>query len=79
MKPQPPKAEIKNMPKFDPDAEISSLSLTIPSWISSIERVKKVSSITGSTVGAREKLTNTLLDLRTSIDDMIECIKKEDR
>lgn len=79
MKPQPPKAEIKNMPKFDPDAEISSLSLTIPSWISSIERVKKVSGITGSTVGAREKLTNTLLDLRTSIDDMIECIKKEDR
>ena len=79
MKPQPPKAEIKNMPKFDPDAEISSLSLTIPSWISSIERVKKVSGITGSTVGAREKLTNTLLDLRTSIDDMIECLKKEDR
>lgn len=31
MKPNQPKAEIKNMPKFDPDAEISSLSLTIPS------------------------------------------------
>lgn len=79
MRPQPPKAEIKNMPKFDPDAEISSLSLTIPSWISSIERVKMVSGITGSTVSAREKLTNTLLDLRTSIDDMLECIKKEDK
>lgn len=79
MRPQPPKAEIKNMPKFDPDAEISSLSLTIPSWISSIERVKMVSGITGSTVSAREKLTHTLLDLRTSIDDMLECIKKEDK
>lgn len=79
MKPNPPKAEIKNMPKFDPDAEISSLSLTIPSWISSIERVKKVSGITGSTAGARVKLTNTLIDLRVSIDDMLECIKEEDK
>ena len=35
--------------------------------------------INGAISGAREKLTNTLLDLRTSIDDMIECIKKEDR
>ena len=79
MKPNPPKAEIKNMPKFDPDAEISSLLLTIPSWISSIERVKKVSGITGSTAGARVKLTNTLIDLRVSIDDMLECIKEEDK
>lgn len=78
MRPQPPKAEIKNMPKFDPDAELSSLTLTIPSWISSIERVKKVSGITGSTAGARTKLTKTLTDLRASIDDMLECIEKED-
>lgn len=79
MKSIPPQAEIKIMPKFDPDAEISSLSLTIPSWISSIERVKKVSGVTGSTVGARVKLANTLIKLRTSIDDMLECIKEEDK
>jgi len=30
---------IKEMPLYDPDAEINSLSLTIPSWISSIERL----------------------------------------
>lgn len=79
MRPQPPKAEIKNMPKFDPDAEISSLSLTIPSWISSINRVKKVSGITGSTIGAREKLTAILHELRNSIDDMLDYIRKEDK
>lgn len=79
MKPQAPIAEIKNMPKFDPDAEISSLSLTIPSWISSINRVKKVSGITGSTMGAREKLTVILHELRNSIDDMLDCIRKEDK
>ena len=32
---------IKNPPKYDPDAEISSLSLTIPSWVNLIERVQK--------------------------------------
>lgn len=79
MKPQAPKAEIKNMPKYDPDAEISSLSLTIPSWISSINRVKKVSGITGSTMGAREKLTAILHELRNSIDDMLDYIRKEDK
>jgi len=30
--------EIKQVPKFDPDAEISSLTLTMPSWVSSIYR-----------------------------------------
>ena len=34
---------IRNLPQFDPDAEIASLTLTIPSWNSSIERVLKVS------------------------------------
>ena len=38
--PQPPQIAIKNMPVFDPDAEIASLTLTIPSWISSIERTR---------------------------------------
>ena len=30
---------IRQLPKFDPDAQISSLALTIPSWTSSINRV----------------------------------------
>ncbi len=38
-----PEITVKDMPAFDPDAEISSLSLTIPSWISSIEIVALVS------------------------------------
>lgn len=31
---------IKNTPKYDPDAEISSLSLTVPSWVNFIEKVQ---------------------------------------
>ncbi len=78
MKPQPPKAAIKKMPAYDPDAEVSSLSLTVPSWISSIERVKKVSDMTASTDSAKQKLAKTLLELRATIDDMLQYIKKED-
>jgi hypothetical protein len=40
--PQKEKITVKDMPAYDPDAEISSLTLTIPSWISSIERTKLV-------------------------------------
>ena len=32
---------VKNTPIYDPDAEISSLSLTIPSWVNLIEKVQK--------------------------------------
>lgn len=34
------KPEIKNLPAYDPDADLKSLTLTIPSWISSINRTK---------------------------------------
>ena len=33
-------AGIRQMPKYDPDAEVNSLCMTIDSWISSIQRVK---------------------------------------
>ena len=36
-----PSVSVKNIPQYDPDAELSSMSLTIPSWISSINRVQK--------------------------------------
>ena len=44
------KASIRQMPAYDPDAEVNSLCMTISSWVSSIERVNRsvdYSSITG--------------------------------
>lgn len=49
---------IKEMPTFDPDAEISRLTLTIPSWASSLERVKKATDFQFTTKPARRKLEN---------------------
>ena len=34
-------SSVKDMPTFDPDAAINSLTLTIPSWLESIQRTKQ--------------------------------------
>ena len=34
-------ATIKDMPAFDPDAELVGLALTIPSWVSSLDRLQQ--------------------------------------
>lgn len=75
----PPKIipEIKKMPQYDPDADISSLTLTIPSWISSIERTKKVTDLTKNTIEGKKRLIRQLYNLRSAIDDMIIFLKGE--
>jgi len=67
---------IKEMPTFDPDAEISGLALTIPSWVSSLERVKKATDFQFTTKPARRKLENALLQLRRAIDEMVTDIRE---
>ncbi len=47
---------IKEIPSYDPDAEISALALTIPSWISSINRTHSVTDLSSTTGDARRKL-----------------------
>lgn len=64
---------IKNMPKYDPDAEISSLSLTIPSWINSIERIRKRITTQISSEAADE-LYDVLNRLNGAVNGMIESI-----
>lgn len=67
---------VKEMPAFDPDAEISGLTLTIPSWISSINRARSSSDFGGTTASARLKLENELLKLREIIDLMLADMKE---
>lgn len=66
---------IKEMPKYDPDAEISSLALTIPSWVSSIKRVKMVADFSCVSLEAENKLLNELNMLGSVVEEMIRIIK----
>ena len=64
------------MPKYDPDAEISSLALTIPSWISSIIRVYNTAEIATTTHAARLQLENALIQLNAASNIMLGKVKE---
>ena len=72
-----PTASIKDMPQYDPDAEISSLALTIPSWVSSIDRTMTVSDLATVSENARERLRKQLVDLKETINDMLNAMKED--
>lgn len=68
---------IKDMPAYDPDAEIVSLSLTIPSWRSSIFRVRDVSNIRKTTGEARLRLKNELIRLKSATDKLLYILRED--
>ena len=66
------------MPAFDPDAEITALTLTIPSWASSIKRTQTNADFDRVSNYAKDKLTETLIDLQNTISKMLSAIKEEE-
>ena len=67
---------IKSMPAFDPDAEITGLTLTIPSWISSIDRIINKTDLTIITPQAKARSEATLQHLLEKIDELRVAIKE---
>lgn len=63
--------EIKKTPAFDPDAEVTGLTLTIPSWISSMERVRENTDMKIISAKARSGLVEALTLLNDAIRQMI--------
>ena len=73
-----PVSSVKDMPAFDPDAEISSLALTIPSWRSSIERTRNAANLSIVSPKARVNLINALNNLQSTVEEMLSAIKEEE-
>lgn len=67
---------VKQMPSYDPDAEVSGLTLTIPSWISSIQRTYTAAEFSAISPGALERLAEQLLCLRQSAEQLMSAIKE---
>lgn len=65
------RANIKVMPPHDPDADIASLVLTIPSWVSSIERTRGVTNLNNVSYTAQTKLLFQLQCLKFTIDSLL--------
>ena len=58
-----PAPSVKDIPKYDPDAEVTSLTLTIPTWISSMNRVENVTHFGSISDTARKKTIEALKNL----------------
>lgn len=71
-----PAVSIKDMPDYDPDAEIISLALTIPTWRSSINRVIEVVNIKQASREARLRLIEALMLLQSTADKLIDLLKE---
>lgn len=67
---------IKDMPVYDPDAEIAGLTLTIPSWISSVARIQNGPDLQNASGSAKQKLKTALLNLTNTINDLLCTIKE---
>ena len=72
-----PAPSVKDMPVFDPDAEITGLTLTIPSWASSIDRTRTKANLTIISSKARNNLIEALLNLQIAIEEMCEAVKEK--
>ncbi len=71
------KLAIRQIPVFDPDAQVSSLALTVPSWASSIRRVTDATDFSKISNAARNRLMRNLSDLRACIDTITQAIEEE--
>lgn len=76
-KPPTPDFEIKKQPKYDPDAEISSLSLTIPSWVGTIKRVCDNTNFPEISQTAQDKLLRQLHLLYEAVQPLLDQLREE--
>ncbi len=67
---------IKVTPKHDPDAEITGLTLTVPSWVSSIERARKLANMSAASADAKSRLEKALLSLQEKVSEILSDIRE---
>ena len=70
-----PVPSVKDMPAFDPDADINVLTLTIPSWSSSINRVRTKTDLSIVSAGAKERLVTQLRLLIQRIEEILAAVE----
>lgn len=67
-------ASVKDMPVFDPDAEVTGLTLTIPSWSGSIDRTISGTDLSIVSAEAKARLASALLGLQEKASEMLIAI-----
>ena len=67
---------IKNMPAYDPDMELKVLSLTIPTWINSLEKAMSKSNLELVSEKTKNQLSNSLQRLEWQVLLAQEAVEK---
>jgi len=65
---------IKDIPCYDPDAQVTGLTYTIPSWVKAIDRVHISENLNQVSRPARNKLSKELINLKSVANALIELI-----
>ncbi|MCL1903708.1 MAG: hypothetical protein FWF94_04755 [Oscillospiraceae bacterium] len=71
------KTTVKDTPTYDPDAQISSLTYTVPSWLSVIDKAFMNTDFGNISSKARYKFIKELTLLRETVDIFLEMIREE--
>ena len=67
---EPQRPSVKDMPSYDPDAEINSLCFTIPSWIGSMDRMRRSLDKGQVSPEAKKRVKESLEALISSVKTM---------
>ena len=71
-----PARSVKQMPDYDPDAQVTGLTLTIPSWISSIKRVLDLAELSAISGEALNSLSLQLHQLILISEKLSSAVKE---
>ena len=74
---QPASPSVKDVPEYDPDAEIIALTLTIPTWSGSIERTRKATEPASISPQAKGNLMQALRSLQAQIQITLDELEVE--
>lgn len=70
---------IKNIPAYDPDAELNGLTFTIGAWVKAINRTCEKADFSHSTLNGKNRLRDTLTALKmgtVSLEKLLEVTNK---
>ncbi len=68
---------IKDMPPYDPDAEATALTLTIPTWSDSLVRARKQIDLSTVSERARNRMSEALLKLTETAEEFLKAVQEE--
>lgn len=72
-------AKIKQIPKHDPNAELSSLGYTVPSWIRMINRSIELTDFPSTSKTARNNLKIPLINLTHKISKLLSLLEEDNQ